>query len=88
MFSIIKPTVKRFCSQDLQIFKKCYMSQMNPKEVFHNTACSVQIPYILPLNLNSQRKNVVFKTLNIKKLSNPAEQFIFNKNSALSNPYL
>ena len=27
-----------FC---LQIFKKCNMSQMNPKEVFHNIAYSV-----------------------------------------------
>ena len=25
-------------TQDLQIFKKLNMSQMNPKEVFHNTA--------------------------------------------------
>ena len=25
-------------TQDLQIFKKFNMSQMNPKEVFHNTA--------------------------------------------------
>ena len=33
-------------TQDLQIFKKFYMSQMNPKEVFHNTAYSVQLPYI------------------------------------------
>jgi len=38
----------RICSQtqDLQIFKKFNMSQMNPKEVFHNTASSVQLPYI------------------------------------------
>ena len=38
----------RICSQtqDLQIFKKFNMSQMNPKEVFHNTAYSVQLPYI------------------------------------------
>ena len=33
-------------TQDLQIFKKFYMSQMNPKEVFHNTAYSVQLSYI------------------------------------------
>ena len=33
-------------TQDLQIFKKFNMSQMNPKEVFHNTAYSVQLPYI------------------------------------------
>ena len=26
--------------------KKFNMSQMNPKEVFHNTAYSVQLPYI------------------------------------------
>ena len=32
--------------QDLQIFKKFNMSQMNPKEAFHNTAYSVQLPYI------------------------------------------
>ena len=33
-------------TQDLQIFKKFNMSQMNPKEVFHNTAHSFQLPYI------------------------------------------
>ena len=33
-------------TQVLQIFKKFNMSQMNPKEVFHNTANSVQLPYI------------------------------------------
>ena len=33
-------------TQDLQILKKFNMSQMNPKEVFHSTAYSVQIPYI------------------------------------------
>ena len=33
-------------TQDLQIFKKFNMSQMNPKEVFHNTAYSVQLPNI------------------------------------------
>ena len=39
---------RRICAQtqDLQIFKKCNMFQMNPKEVFHNTAYSVQLPYI------------------------------------------
>ena len=39
---------RRICAQtqDLQIFKKFNMSQMNPKEVFHNTAYSVQLPYI------------------------------------------
>ena len=33
---------RRICAQtqDLQIFKKFNMSQMNPKEVFHNTAYS------------------------------------------------
>ena len=38
----------RICAltQDLQIFKKFNMSQMNPKKVFHNTAYSVQLPYI------------------------------------------
>ena len=38
----------RFCpqTQDLQIFKKFYMSQMNPEEFVHNTAYSVQLPYI------------------------------------------
>ena len=40
-------------TQDLQIFKKFYMShsQMNPKEVFHNKAYSVQLPYIAGLSL-------------------------------------
>ena len=38
----------RICAQtqDLQIFKKFNMSQINPKEVFHNTAYSVQAPNI------------------------------------------
>ena len=29
---------RRICALDLQIFKKFNMSQMNSKEVFHNTA--------------------------------------------------
>ena len=33
-------------TRDLHILKKFNMSQMNPKEVFHNTAYSVQLPYI------------------------------------------
>ena len=39
---------RRICdqTQDIQIFKKFNMSQMNPKEVFHNTAYSVKLPYI------------------------------------------
>ena len=39
---------RRICAQtqDLQIFKKFNMSQMNPKEVFHNTTYSIQLPYI------------------------------------------
>ena len=39
---------RRICAQtqDLQIFKKFNMSQINPKEVFHNTAYSVQVPNI------------------------------------------
>ena len=39
---------RRICTQtqDLQIFKKFNMSQMNLKEVFLNTAYSVQLPYI------------------------------------------
>ena len=39
---------RRICAQtqDLQIFKKFNMSQMNPNEAFHNTASSVQLPYI------------------------------------------
>ena len=39
---------RRICAQtqDLQIFKKFNMSQMNPKEVFRNTAHSVQLPHI------------------------------------------
>ena len=32
--------------QYLKIFKKFNMSQMNPKEVFHNTVYSVQLPYL------------------------------------------
>ena len=39
---------RRICAQtqDLDIFKKFNISQMNPNEVFHNTAYSVQLPYI------------------------------------------
>ena len=39
---------RRICAQtqDLQIFKKFSMSQIHPKEFFHNTAHSVQLPYI------------------------------------------
>ena len=33
-------------AQGLQIFKQFYMSQMNPKATFHNTAYSVQLPYV------------------------------------------
>ena len=41
-------TFSELCAQtqDLQFFKKFYMSQMNPKEFVHNTAYSVQLPYI------------------------------------------
>ena len=55
---------RRICAQtqDLQIFQKFNMSQMNPKEVFHNTAYTVQLPYSrsLPLNasLNCNREVV------------------------------
>ena len=44
----IRSFERRICAQtqDLQIFKKWNMSQMNPKEVFYNTAYSVQLPYI------------------------------------------
>ena len=39
---------RRICAQtqDLQILRKFDMSQMNPKEVFQDTAYSVQLPYI------------------------------------------
>ena len=39
---------RRICAQtqDLHIFKKFNISQMKPKEVSHNTAYSVQLPYI------------------------------------------
>ena len=39
---------RRICAQtqDLQIFKKFNMSQMNPKEDNHNTAYSLQLPHI------------------------------------------
>ena len=44
---------RRLCAQtrDLQIFKKFYMSQMNPKGFVHNTAYSVQLPYKAGLSL-------------------------------------
>ena len=43
----------RHCAQtqDLQIFKKFDTSQMNPKEVVHNTAYSVQLLSIAGLSL-------------------------------------
>ena len=41
LFTILKTYdfERRLCAknQDLQIFKKCQMSQMNPKEFAHNT---------------------------------------------------
>ena len=42
---------RRLCAQtqDLQIFKKFYISQMNPKEFVHKTSYSVQLPYGLSL---------------------------------------
>jgi len=42
---------RRLCAQtqDLQIFKKFYMSQMNPKEL--SNAYSIQLPYIAGLSL-------------------------------------
>ena len=47
-FAKIRSFERRICAQtqDLQIFKKFSMSQMIPKEVFQNTAYSVQLPYI------------------------------------------
>ena len=44
---------RRICAQtqDLQIFKKFNMSQMNPKEVFNNTAYSVQLLHTRSLPL-------------------------------------
>ena len=46
---------RRICAQtqDVQIFKKFNMSQMNPKEVFHNTAYSVQLPNIAVTPFNT-----------------------------------
>jgi len=52
LLSVVHPQSRSFerriCAQtqDLQIFKKFNMFQMNPKEVFHNTAYSVQLPYL------------------------------------------
>ena len=34
------------------------MCQMNPKEVFHNTAYPVQLPYIAGHSLQNQVKNI------------------------------
>ena len=44
---------RRLCAQtqDLQIYKKFHRSQMNPKEFVHNTAYSVQLPYIVGQSL-------------------------------------
>ena len=60
IYSILYGFERRICAQtqDLQIFKKFYMCQMNPKEVFHNTAYSVQLPYIAftPFNKNLKKE--------------------------------
>ena len=55
---------RRLCSQtqDLQICKKFYMSQMNPKEFVHNTAYSVQLPYIDGLSLQRQIEKFTYTT--------------------------
>ena len=47
---------RRLCAQTqtLQIFKKFYMSQMNPKEFVHNTAYLVKLTYIAGLSLERQ----------------------------------
>ena len=44
---------RRLCAQTqgLQFFKKFYISQMNPKDFFHKTAYSVQLPYKPGLSL-------------------------------------
>ena len=48
---------RRLCAQtqDIQIFKKFYMSEMNTKEQVHTTAFSVQLPYIAGHSLKSPR---------------------------------
>ena len=40
------------CGNDL------YMSQMNPKEFFRNTACSVQLPFIAGLSLKIEKNKL------------------------------
>ena len=46
MLSTHPPKIKYYFERRLlQIFKKFYLSQMNPKEFVHNTAYSVQLPY-------------------------------------------
>ena len=52
--SFVRPICAQ--TQDLQIFKGFDMSQMNPKEVFHNTAYSVQLPYLVCQNLFCKQK--------------------------------
>ena len=60
------------------------MTQMNPKEAFHNTAYSVQLPYIPGLIyiiiLQQQQKSI--KHILIKKW-HPVNQNLIKKNSKL-----
>ena len=61
IYSILYGFERRICAQtqvDLQIFKKFNMSQMNPKEVFHIPAYSVQLLYIAvtPFNKNLKKR--------------------------------
>jgi len=41
-------------TQNLQIFKKFYVSQINPKEFVHNTVLSLTTLYIRSIPLNNE----------------------------------
>jgi len=43
------------------------MSQMNPKEVFDNTAYSVQLPYIAGHSLKWKKRNRATETIKVNK---------------------
>ena len=52
-------------TQDLQIFEKFNMSQMNPKEAFVNTAYSVQLLIFLvrPINIVEWKDYLLFTNI-------------------------
>ena len=41
-----KCSIVEFFKELFETYKMFYMSQMNPKQIFHNTKFSLQLPYI------------------------------------------